>query len=140
MTAINAHLSTTTLERTWHVWVELADRDDARVREAVTKAVGLAYGNYKGVAFEGANGTQYFRPVDGSQMGDTGETVEMPVRILTFTLPDDDKIVAEAIEAIRFAHSYQEPVIILKEAYASRAHYDTDRDNPNRWWNRGFDV
>ena len=140
MIGINAHLTTTTLERVWHVWVELADRDDARVREAVTKAVGLTYGSYQGVAFEGAKGTQYFQPVDGSKMGDTGNTVAMPVRVLTFTLPDDDKIIGTAIEAIRHAHSYEEPVIILREAYASRANYDSGRDNPNRWWNRGFEV
>ena len=64
----------------------------------------------------------------------------MPVCVLTFTLPDDDKIIGTAIEAIRHAHSYEEPVIILRDAYASRANYDSGRDNPNRWWNRGFEV
>jgi hypothetical protein len=110
------------------------------VRQAVVDAVGLAYGSYEGVAFESAPGTQFFRPKAGSHMGDTPETVEMPARVLTFTLDTDTQTLAKAIEAIRFAHSYEEPVIIIREVFASRAKYESGRDNPNRWWNRGFDV
>lgn len=137
---LNQHLTSVAFETCWQVWVELADRDDARVREAVVDAVGLSYGAYDGVAFESASGTQFFRPQSGSQMGDTPDTVPMPARVLTFTLPNDAEIIAKAIEAVRYAHSYQEPVIILREVLASRAKYDTDRENPNRWWNRSFDV
>ncbi len=140
MTTLNDHLSTVTFVKSYQVWVELADRDDARVRQAVVDAVGLSYGSYEGVAFESAPGTQFFRPKSGSHMGDTPDTVPMPARVLTFTLPDDPTILAKAIEAIRYAHSYEEPVIILREILASRANYETGRDNPNRWWNRGFEV
>jgi hypothetical protein len=38
------------LEPVWFIHVELAARDDARVRETVTKAVGLFYGSYDRVA------------------------------------------------------------------------------------------
>ena len=43
---INAGLTTCAFEPAWMVRVELAERDDARVREAVTAAVGLRYGDY----------------------------------------------------------------------------------------------
>ena len=47
---------------------------------------------------------------------------------------------AKAIEAVREAHSYEGPVITVSEVWASRADYSGERSNPNRWWNRGFDV
>jgi len=137
---LDATLKTCALEPVWFLWVELAARDDARVREAVADAVGLTYGPYDRVAFESASGAQYFRPKSGSQAGDIGETVEMPARTLSFSLPRDPETLAKAIEAIRHAHSYEEPVIYVMEGAATRADYDGDRGNPNRWWNRGFEI
>ncbi|MEM7487517.1 MAG: hypothetical protein AAF390_00170 [Pseudomonadota bacterium] len=138
--AANAHLTTCRLAPAWFVRVELADRDDARVREAVADAVGLAYGPYRDVAFEGATGRQFFRPVDGSKLGAGADAVTMPARVLTFSVPRDPEVLARALEAVRHAHSYEEPVIHVHEVWASRAETGGDRDNPNRWWNRGFAV
>ena len=138
--ATNALLTTCKLEPIYFVWVELADRDDDRVRRAVTDAVGLEYGSYKGVAFESATGMQFFQPLEGSKSGDISQTVEMPARILSFSIPQDAEMLAKAIEAIRHAHSYEEPVIMVSERMATRADYSEDRKNPNRWWNRGFDI
>lgn len=137
---LNGELKTCTFVASRLVWVELADRDDERVRQAVTHADGLEYGPYDGVAFESAAGVQFFRPKKGSKLGDTSETVAMPARVLTFTVVGDTARLARAIEAVRHAHSYEEPVIMVQKVWASRADFSEDRENPNRWWNRGFDV
>ena len=137
---LDAALSTCSLEPVWFIRAELAARDDARVREAVADAVGLSYGSFDRVALESAEGMQFFRPTKGSRSGEMDETVEMPARALTFSVPRDPETLAKAIEAIRYAHSYEEPVIYVIEGAATRADCETDRDNPNRWWNRGFDL
>ena len=126
---INAMLTTCQLEPVWLVWVELAARDDARVREAVAGAVGLAYGAFDRVAFESAPGLQFFHPREGSKPGALEETVEMPARVLSFSIPREPARLAAAIEAIRHTHSYQEPVIYVREALASRADL---RDGPRQ--------
>jgi len=137
---LNSALTTCNFVASWMVWVELADRDDERVRQAVTNAAGLEYGPYEGVAFESGAGMQFFRPKEGSKLGDTTETIEMLARVLTFTVTGDAGRLAKAVEAVRYAHSYEEPVIIVQQVWASRADFSDDRENPNRWWNRGFDV
>ena len=128
----NALLTSCSLERVWFVRVELADRDDERVRVAVGHAVGLGYGPYEGVAFESGAGNQFFRPAEGSKLGESAETVTMPARVLTFSVPARPDVLAKAIEAVRETHSYEEPVITVTEAWASRADYSGDRSNPNR--------
>jgi len=133
-------LKTCSLEPVWFVRVELLERDDARVREAVADAVGLDYGSYDRVAFESAAGICFFRPREGAQSGEREGTVEMPFRILSFSLPRNAEMLGQAIEAIRYAHTLEEPVIYVTEALATRADYSTDRSNPNRWWNRGFEI
>lgn len=147
VSGINAALATCAFEAAWMVRVELADRDDARVRDAVTAAVGLRYGDYQGVAFESGRGMQFFQPLEGSVMTDNphegevwdfAKTVEMPVRVLTFQVPRDVGVLARAVEAVRDSHSYEEPVITVLEVLACRADDKDQRDNPNRWWNRGF--
>lgn len=140
LSELNRTLTSCSFVASWLVWVELADRDDARVRQAVVDAVGLEYGPYEGVAFESGSGVQFFRPKHGSKLGDKAETVKMPARVLTFTVEGEMEKLAKAIEAVRHAHSYEEPVIIVQQVLASRADFREDRANPNRWWNRGFEV
>jgi hypothetical protein len=98
------------------------------------------YGSYDRVAFESAAGICFFRPREGAQSGEREGTVEMPFRILSFSLPRNAKMLGQAIEAIRYAHTLDETVIYVTEALATRADYSTDRSNPNRWWNRGFEI
>jgi hypothetical protein len=129
-----------TLEPVWFIHVELAARDDARVREAVTDAVGLFYGSYDRVALESSEGVQFFHPIKGSQLGEHANTITLPVRVLSFSIVRDADLLKSALEAIHHAHSYEEPVIYIIESVASRAVYSESRDNPNRWWNRGFTV
>ena len=139
-TDLNQLLNTCSLVPVWFVRVELAERDDQRVRDSVANAVALQYGAYTKVAFESSAGVQFFCPQRHSKSGDIQRTVEMPTRILTFSIAKDSDKLALAIEAIRENHSYEEPVIYITEGMASRADYSADRDNPNRWWNRGFDI
>jgi hypothetical protein len=126
------------LEPVWFIHVELAARDDARVREAVTEAVGLFYGSYDRVALETSEGVQFFHPIKGSHVGEGEKTVMMPVRVLSFSIERDEAMLKTALDAIHNAHSYQEPVIYITNSMASRATYSEGRENPNRWWNRGF--
>lgn len=119
--------------------VELTKLDDARVREAVADAIGLNYGSYDRVAFESAYGTCFFRPREGSISGQREKPNEIPVRVLTFSLPRNAETLGQAIEAIRYADALEEPVVYVFEALATRADYSADRSNPNRWWNRGIE-
>ncbi|WP_119273025.1 hypothetical protein [Taklimakanibacter deserti] len=133
-------LKTCALEPVWFVWVELTEKDDARIRESLTEAVGLNYGSYDRVALESAFGTCFFRPQEGAKSGKRESTSKVPVRVLTFSLPKDPEMLGKAIEAVRHAHTLEEPVIYVIEGFATRADYASDRSNPNRWWNRGFEI
>lgn len=135
----DAPLETCALEPVWFLWIELSDRDGA-VRDAVIEAAGLVYGDFDSVCHEQPAGTQFFRPLPGSAAEHHEGTVEMPVRVLSFSLPRDPALLGRAIEAARAVHSYEEPVIYVTEAFATRADPSADRDNPNRWWNRGYAV
>jgi hypothetical protein len=58
---------------------------------------------------------------------------------ISFELPDDDRLLADVIEAIYQVHSYQEPVIRVQDMLASRTKGLDDKDNPHRWWNTSGD-
>jgi hypothetical protein len=44
-------------------------------------------------------------------------------------------VLRRALDAAHQAHSYEEPVIYVREVWRSRATNPDDR-NPNRWWNQ----
>ena len=54
---------------------------------------------------------------------------------LKINVPRDINVLGEVMDAIMNVHHYEEPVIFLREDWASRASYDPNNDNPNRWWN-----
>jgi hypothetical protein len=138
-TPMDAVLSSCALEPVWFVWAELwAGPDDDRVREAVMASVTLSYGaHYERVCFESGVGTQFYRSRTDAIEDEKAETETYPVRTLTFSLPRHPEVLAAAIEAIRQAHSYEEPVIYVTGGYATRADDRNQRMNPNRFWNRG---
>ena len=54
---------------------------------------------------------------------------------LSFQLADEQDLLARIVEAIFQTHSYQEPLIVVREVLASRSKGLDDKGNPNRWWN-----
>jgi hypothetical protein len=110
--------------------------DVDRIMGEVTRITPLAMGAYDGNAFQSAPGIERYRPREGAAAGAESEPRRRPgVVEVSFQLPDDRALLAEVIEAVFQVHSYQEPVIAVREALVSRSKGLDDRDNPHRWWN-----
>ena len=56
---------------------------------------------------------------------------------LKITLERDRELLAKVMDAVHYVHHYEEPVIFLRQDWVSRANYDPDSRNPNRFWNNG---
>ena len=56
---------------------------------------------------------------------------------LKISIERDVAVLEKVMDAIMKVHHYEQPVIFLREDWASRANYDPDSDNPNRWWDNG---
>ncbi|HVJ32279.1 MAG TPA: hypothetical protein VND94_04120 [Terriglobia bacterium] len=129
-----------TFEALWLVTFQAPKEDVARVLEAVTAVTPLRIGKYDRNAFETATGTEHYRPLDGAAAGAESETRLRPgVAEVSFQLPRDNAVLERVVEAIFAVHSYEEPVILLREILASRSRGLPDKDNPHRWWNQGGD-
>ena len=66
-----------------------------------------------------------------------GETETYPMVELKISIKRDFNVLEEVMNVIYNVHHYEEPVIFLREDWASRAAYNPDNTNPNRWWNNG---
>jgi len=60
-----------------------------------------------------------------------------PMVELKISITRDLTMLAQVMDALLDAHHYEEPVIFVREDWASRAAYNPNSDNPNRWWNNG---
>jgi hypothetical protein len=123
------------MERAYLVAVHVPNPEVDKVLKAVVDAVGLKYGKYDRVAFLDAPGLEQFRPMEGSKAGKQAKAVRVPTTIVSFSVPHDLATLRKALDAIRYVHSYEEPVIYVSEVWRSRATARED-SNPNRWWNR----
>src|SRR5436190_24258559 len=118
------------------VSVQAPEEDVERIVAEVTRLAPLAIGRHDRNLFRSAAGTEYYRPLEGAAAGAEREVRRRPgVVELSFQLADEQDLLARIVEAIFQTHSYQEPLIVVREVLASRSKGLDDKGNPNRWWN-----
>lgn len=118
--------------------------DDAeRLLDAVHAVHPLVVGQYERNATVTAPGAEAGRP--GRQTVtrlhntdfEAGGTEIYPSVELKISFERDLQVLKKIMDAVLFAHQYEEPIIHVREEWASRAAYTPKNDNPNRWWNDG---
>lgn len=127
----------------WTIEIQTLAGDTDRILDAVMQVHPLGFGRYQRNASISAMGKETARPepnstttthVDGFEAGST-ETY--PMVELKISIERDLAVLERVMDAIIHAHHYEEPVIFIREDWASRAAYNPRSDNPNRWWNNG---
>jgi hypothetical protein len=115
-----------------HVHVPAADVD--AVLDAVLAAVGLPYGDYEGVALVDAAGLEQFR--EAGDLTPARATDRVATSRVSFSLPRMPEQLRAALAAVRAAHSYEEPVIYVREVLRSRSARREDAPRGRRLWTR----
>ena len=130
-------------EPVWTLEIQTLPRDVDRILDAVMAVHPLGYGRYRRNASVSAVGKETAQPEPGSTTTthvdgfEVGGTETYPMVELKISIERDREVLARVMDAVIGAHHYEEPVIFLREDWASRAAYDPNSDNPNRWWNDG---
>lgn len=123
--------------------VQTLPEDVDRLLDAVMEVHPLSFGRYQRNASISAVGTETAQPAPNSTTThhvdgfEAGSTETYPMVELKISIARDLTDLAKVMDAILYAHHYEEPVIFVREDWASRAAYDPQSDNPNRWWNNG---
>ena len=131
------------LEPVFTLEIQTLMEDTDRILDEILKVHPLGYGNYRRNASISAEGRETARPNEGSTTtthveGYTaGETETYPMVELKISIERDVAVLERVMDAILQVHHYEEPVIFVREDWVSRANYDPNSDNPNRFWNNG---
>ena len=127
----------------WTLEIQTLPHDTDRILDAVMQVHPLSFGRYRRNASISAVGRETAQPEPGSTTTthvagfEAGSTETYPMVELKISIERDPRVLAAVMDAILHVHHYEEPVIFLREDWASRATYDPASDNPNRWWNNG---
>lgn len=130
-------------EPVWTLEVQTLPEDTDRILDAVLEVFPLGYGRYQRNASISAVGVETAQPQPNStttthkQGYVAGATESYPMVELKISVERDLSVLERVMDAILQVHHYEQPVIYLREDWASRASYDPDNDNTNRWWNDG---
>lgn len=130
----------------WTLEVQTLPQDTDRILDAVMKVHPLSFGRYQRTASISAVGIETAQPEPGSTTTthvtefEAGNTETYPMVELKISIERDVEALAKVMDAIIYAHHYEEPTIFVREDWASRAAYDPHSDNPNRWWNNGIGL
>jgi hypothetical protein len=137
------HSPSGTFEPVWTLEIQTLPDDTDRILDAILTVHPLGYGRYHRNASISAVGKETARPQADSTTAThktghrAGDTETYPMVELKISIERDPAILAKVMEAILEVHHYEQPVIFLREDWASRASYDPKNTNPNRWWNNG---
>ena len=132
-----------TLVPVWTIEIQTLPEDTDRILDAVMTVHPLSFGRYQRNASISALGKETAQPQPGSTTTThvdgfaAGTTETYPMVELKISLERDLAVLERVMDAIINVHHYEEPVIFLREDWASRAAYDPSSSNPNRWWNNG---
>lgn len=127
----------------WTLEIQTVCEDTDRILDAISAVHPLKYGRYRRNASISAPGMETARPDPGSTTDShaegfkAGGTETYPMVELKISIERDESVLEQVMDAIMTVHHYEEPVILLRDAWASRANYNPQSDNPNRWWNNG---
>ena len=130
-------------EPIWTLEIQTVAEDVDKILDAIFAVHPLAYGRYERTASISAVGRETARPETGSTTDSHGEgftpggTETYPMVELKVSIERDVDALRTVMEAVLEVHHYEQPVIFLREDWASRATYDPHSTNPNRWWNNG---
>ena len=130
-------------EPVWTLEIQTLPEDTDRILDAVMQVYPLGYGRYQRNASISAIGTETAQPQENSTTTThkpgyrVGARETYPMVELKISIQRDPEVLDQVMTAILHVHHYEQPVIFLREDWASRAAYDPDNTNPNRWWNNG---
>ena len=127
----------------WTLEIQTPIEDVDKILDAVMQVYPLRYGRYQRNASISAPAMETAQPEAGSTTTThkvgyvAGKTETYPMVELKISIERDFNVLEEVMNVIHHVHHYEEPVIFLREDWASRAAYNPDNTNPNRWWNNG---
>lgn len=127
----------------WTLEIQTLPEDTDRILDAIVAVYPLSYGRYQRNASISAVGMETAQPEAGSTTTthvegfQPGGTETYPMVELKVSVERDVAVLEKVMDAVFHAHHYEEPVVFLREDWASRANYNPDNANPNRWWNNG---
>lgn len=127
----------------WRLEIQTRPDDAERLLDVIAAVDPLRYGRYRRNASLSAVGAETGQPEENSTTTthiegfEAGGTETYPMVQLTVSIARDTALLQKVMDAVIYAHQYEEPVIYIREEWASRAAYDPESDNPNRWWNDG---
>lgn len=131
---------TGTIEKVWQIEIQTQPQDVERIIDAVSEVDPLIYGRYQRNAFVSAVGSETYLPQENStsavHLNAENEVQTFPSVLVVLSIQQDRDTLEKVLDAIRDVHHYEEPLIFIKDCWASRAKYDPRNTNPNRWWNR----
>ena len=110
--------------------------DVERIMMAVSALAPLIVGSYDSNACQSAGGVERYRPREGAVAGVETDIRQRPGKDEESNRkPEDQRLLADIVEAIFQVHCYQEPFITVEPILASRSKGLDDSKNPHRWWN-----
>lgn len=137
-----SNLSTRTgkVERVWQIEIQATPEDVDKITDSVMEVDPLIYGRYRRNAFVTAVGSETYLPQENStsavHLGAANEVQTFPSVLIVISIEQNDEALGRVLDAVRDVHHYEEPLIFIKDCWASRASYDPHNTNSNRWWNR----
>ncbi|MEO0383656.1 MAG: hypothetical protein AAF234_08915 [Pseudomonadota bacterium] len=129
--------------RVWTLEIQTLPTETDRILDAVMRVHPLSFGRYQRNASISAIGKETSQPEPNSTTTthkdgySAGSTESYPMVELKISIERNLSVLERVMDAILDVHHYEEPVIFLREDWASRAAYDPNSQNPNRWWNNG---
>ena len=124
------------LQAEWVINIQVPSKAIDEFTRMLGEEIPLMQGNYSHCMYVRDAGRCRFKGNEGAHGGAEKTIQEVPSSEVIISIPQEYDFLKRVLEAIDKYHVHEEPTVRISEAFGLRSLYNSDTNNPNRYWNR----
>ena len=124
------------LQSEWVVNIQVPFKAVDEFARVLGEEIPLIQGNYSHCVYVRDNGRCRFKGNEGAHGGAEETIQEVPSSEVIISIPQEYDFLKRVLAVINKYHVHEEPTVRITEALGFRSLYNSDAENPNKYWNR----
>lgn len=124
------------VEKEWQISIQTPSLAVDDFAKALGDNIPLIQGHYTHCMYIQDNGRCRFKGGEGAHSGLEDTVQEVPSSDVIISIPQDPSQLKQVLKIINKYHVHEEPTVRITETFGLRSLYNSDADNPNKYWNR----
>jgi len=120
----------------WVINIQVPALAAEDLAKALSGNLTLVQGNYSCCMYIRRSGDTRFKANRGAYGGVESTIQSVESCEIIISIPQEEAFLKQVLKTIQLHHVHEEPTVRITPAHCFRSAYNSDNNNPNKYWNR----